>query len=148
MSTPTSTYLSFLMIGSTSGSPATTSYSELVPITGYPDMGGSPEKIDVTTLRDKMRHYVAGVQDTGDSMDFTANYDHTDYSTLKGHEGSVKKYSLWFGGTVSGSTINPTGDLGKFDFDAELSVHLNGGGVNQARGMTISMALQSDIVFT
>ena len=142
----TSTYKTFLMVGSTSGSPATTTYSKLVDIISFPDMGGAPERIDVTTLSDKMRHYVNGVQDVGDNMDFVANYDKTDYTTVKAHEGSTKKYSVWFGGTESSGTVTPTGSEGKFDFDAELSVYVNGGGVNDPRHMTISMALQSDIV--
>ena len=142
----TSTYKTFLMVGSTSGSPASTTYSKLVDIISFPDMGGAPERIDVTTLSDKMRHYVNGVQDVGDNMDFVANYDKTDYTTVKGHEGSKKKYSVWFGGTESSGTVTPTGSEGKFDFEAELSVYVNGGGVNDPRHMTISMALQSDIV--
>lgn len=142
----TSTYKTFLMIGSTSGSPATTTYSKLVDIVNFPDMGGAPERIDVTTLSDKMRHYVNGVQDAGESMDFLANYDKSDYTTLSSHAGTKKKYSVWFGGTESSGVVTPTGSEGKFDFEAELSVYVNGAGVNEGRQMTISMALQSDIV--
>ena len=142
----TSTYKTFLMVGSTSGSPATTTYSKLVDIISFPDMGGAPERIDVTTLSDKMRHYVNGVQDVGDNMDFVANYDKTDYTPVKAQQRYTKTYSVWFGGTESSGTVTPTGSEGKFDFDAELSVYVNGGGVNDPRHMTISMALQSDIV--
>lgn len=145
----TSTYKTFLMVGSSSGSgsSATVNYSKLVDIIDFPDLGGSPEQIDVTTLSDKMRHYVNGVQEV-DSMKFTANYDKTDYTNVKSHAGTVKPYSVWFGGTeTSSGSVTPTGDLGKFDFTADLSVYITGAGVNAARQMAIDLALASDIVF-
>lgn len=144
-----STYKTFLMLGTTSGSGSsvTTTYSKLIDIIDFPDIGGSAEQIDVTTLSDKMRHYVNGVQQN-ESMNFTANYDKTDYTTLNTHVGQKKKYSVWFGGTESNGVVTPTGDLGKFDFEAEMSVFVNGAGVNQARTVTMTMALQSDIAFT
>ena len=38
----------FLMVGDTSGS----TFTKLVDITEYPDLGGEPEKLDATTLSD------------------------------------------------------------------------------------------------
>lgn len=103
----------------------------------------TPEQIDVTTLSDTIRKNVNGVQEL-DSFEFTANYDKAEYTTLKGLEGTTKKYAVWFGANSSGT---PDGSLGKFSFEGELSVYAVGGGVNEARDMNISIALSSEIEF-
>ena len=43
-----------------------TTYKELYGLSGFPQMGGTPNKIDVTNLRDKRKRYVNGVQETED----------------------------------------------------------------------------------
>ena len=139
-----STYLTFLMKGTVSSS--TITYADLAPIKSYPDLGGTPEMIDVTDLVHKFRQYIEGVQDTG-ALEFTLNYDPTVYQTLKALSGS-QHYAVWFGGTVSGGTITPTGSDGQFAFEGELSVYVNGGEVNGAREMTVSIAPNSDIAFS
>lgn len=121
-----------------------TTYTKLVDIKSYPDLGGTPEQIDVTTLSDTIRKNVNGVQEL-DSFEFTANYDKTDYTTLKALENTTKKYAVWFGVNGSGA---PDGSLGKFDFEGELSVYAVGAGVNEARDMNISIALSSEIEFS
>ena len=47
-------------------------YAELVPVKDFPDLGSAPDTIEVTTLRDKMKRYIQGLQDTG-SFEFTYN---------------------------------------------------------------------------
>ena len=138
---PTSTYKTFLMHSSNSG----TSYSKLVDIKEFPDLGGTPEMIDVTTLSDKMTQYVLGVQSL-DAMTFTANYDKSAYSALAALTGQ-QYFAVWFGGTESGGVVKPDGSDGKFSFQGELSVFVAGGGVNAARDMTISIAPSTVIAF-
>ena len=141
MSTPTSTYKTFLMHYSSS------TWSKLVDIKEFPDLGGTPEMIDVTTLSDKMMKYVLGVQ-SNEGLTFTANYDKNDYTALQALAGSNQKYSVWFGGTESGSTLTPSGAEGKFDFEGELSVFVVGAGVNAARDMSITIAPSTEITFS
>ena len=138
---PTSTYKTFLMHSSDSG----TNYSKLVDIKEFPDLGGTPEMIDVTTLSDKMTQYVLGVQSL-EAMTFTANYDKAAYTSLAALTGQ-QYFAVWFGGTESGGTLTPTGSEGKFSFQGELSVFVAGGGVNAARDMTISIAPSTVINF-
>lgn len=140
---PTSTYKTFLMHGTGSG---TVTWSKLVDIKEFPDLGGTPEMIDVTTLSDKMMRYVLGVQ-SNEGMTFTANYDKTDYTALQALAGKQEKYAVWFGGTESGGTLTPSGSEGKFSFDGELSVFVAGAGVNAARDMSITIAPSTEIVF-
>ena len=136
-----STYKVFLMQGS--GSP--TSYSKLVDIKDFPDLGGAPETLDTTTLSDKMRTSINGIQEL-DSLTFTCNYDDDDYDTVAAlDDGNEHKFSVWLGGTESGSEVVPSGSEGKFDFSGYLSVFVNGGGVNEVVNMTITIAASSVI---
>ena len=138
---PTSTYKTFLMSSSNSGS----SYSKLIDIKEFPDLGGTPEMIDVTTLSDKMQKFVMGVQ-SNEGLTFTANYDKASYAALQALTGN-QYYAVWFGGTESGGVVTPDGSEGKFSFQGELSVFVAGAGVNAARDMSITIAPSTEIAF-
>lgn len=133
-----STIYTFLM-KSADGS----SYTKLVPISEFPDLGSAPEQIDVTSLDDTMRHYIPGVQDTG-SLQFKSFYTSADYSTLKALAGADNYYAVWFGGT---DATHPTGSNGVFKFKGDLRVSVDGGGVNDPVTMTITIFPSTDITF-
>lgn len=137
MSTPTSTIDTFLL--KKSGS----SYSILYPIKDYSDLGGTPEAIDVTTLSDHIRHSVPGLQDI-DNVEFTSNYDKTDYQAGKALEGTETTFAVAMGS----SAANKVGGEGVFEFDGYLTVHVSGSGVNDAREMVSTINLTSDIAFS
>ena len=134
-----STYKVFLM-KSTDGS----QYEKLIDIKDFPDLGGAPEMLETTTLSDGMQTYIPGIQSL-DALEFTANYTKDDFDTLKALEGTEMNFAVWFGGTVSGSTVTPTGSDGKFEFKGQLSVFPVGGGVNEVVGMTITIAPSTPI---
>ena len=132
----TSTYMTFLMLKGTDST-----YAKLCDITEFPDIEPTPEMIDVTTLSDGIRTYVPGIGGSSDGAQFKANYDMATYSTLKSHEGTQKDYALWIGGTESGGVATPTGSNGKWNFPGKLTVTKDGGGVNEAQTMTITIAM-------
>ena len=134
-----STYKVFLMKG-TNGDV----YEKLIDIKDFPDLGGSPEMLETTTLSDGMQTYIPGIQSL-DGLEFTANYTKADYEKLKELEGVDTKFSVWFGGSVEGGVATPTGSDGKFNFSGQLSVFPVGGGVNEVVSMTISIAPSSPI---
>ena len=134
-----STYKVFLM-KSTDGS----QYEKLIDIKDFPDLGGAPEMLETTTLSDSMQTYIPGIQSL-DALEFSANYTKEDFDTLKELEGKELNFAVWFGGTVSGSTVTPTGSDGKFEFKGQLSVFPVGGGVNEVVGMTITIAPSTPI---
>lgn len=142
--TPTSTYKSFLMKGTTSS--GTTTYEKLVDIKNYPDMGGSPELLETTTLSDSMQTHIFGIQQN-DTKEFTCNYVKSDYSDIKALEGVEQDLAVWFGGTVADGVATPTGEDGKMSFKGYVSVYVNGGDVNAVREMTVSVAVSTPIVF-
>lgn len=121
-------------------------WNQVVPITSYPDLGGDPELIDITTLQDKVRRNTNGVEDLG-SFAFGALYTPENYQRLKDLEGEEREYALWFGGTGEGDSYVPTGSDGIFSFSGELKAHVAGNGVNEARNLSFSIAVDSEISF-
>ena len=113
-------------------------YTEIELLMEIPEIGGDPEKIEVTTLKDKNKKYIPGISDLGD-LDFVFLYDNekatSNYRVMKGFEtsGEVKSFKLEY----------PDGS--GHEFDAMVSVKIAGGGVNAAKTFTASMFLQSDI---
>lgn len=135
-----STYKVFLM-ESTDGE---TTWTKVIDIKDFPDLGGTPEMLETTTLSDGMQTYIPGIQSL-DALEFTSNYTLDDYKKLKGMKGAEKHFAVWFGGTESGDTVTPTGTDGKFKFKGQLSVYPVGGGVNEVVDMKISIAPSTPI---
>ena len=119
-------------------------WEKLIDIKEFPDLGGTPEMLETTTLSDKMQTYIPGIQSI-DALEFTSNYTLADYKKLKALEGQDKEYAVWFGGTEAGDTVTPTGSDGKFKFNGQLSVFPVGGGVNEVVDMTITIAPSTPI---
>lgn len=133
-----STYKIFLMQKKASA------WEKVVDIKEFPDLGGTPEMLETTTLSDKMQTYIPGIQSL-DALEFTSNYTLEEYKKLKALEGIDNEYAVWFGGTESGDTVTPTGSDGKFKFNGQLSVFPVGGGVNEVVDMTITIAPSTPI---
>ena len=134
-----STYKVFLM--KSSGDAV---FEKLIDIKDFPDLGGSPEMLETTTLSDSMQTYIPGIQSL-DALEFTANYTKDDFDALKELEGTEYTYAVWFGGTSEAGVVTPTGSEGKFEFRGQLSVFPTGGGVNEVVGMTITIAPSTPI---
>ena len=133
-----STYKSFLMVK------AASTWEKLIDIKSFPDLGGSPELLETTTLSDSMTTNILGVQSL-DALEFECNYTKADYTKLKAMEGEDKEFAVWLGGSETGGVATPTGEDGKFEFNGQLSVFVNGGGVNEVVNMTVSIAASTPI---
>ena len=114
----------------TKGDGTAITYTKLVDIKDFPDLGGAPEMLETTTLSDSMQTYIEGIA-SSDALEFTANYTLDEYNTLVALKGVKTPFAVFFGAT---------GANGKFAFEGYLSVRVNGGGVNEVVGMTISIA--------
>lgn len=142
-----STYKTFLM-RSTDG----TSYTKVIDIKEFPDLGAEPDTLDTTTMTDAMRTSILGLQDVG-NLSFQANYDPDQFQTLQGYvtsdESAPNYYAVYFGGTdVSGSDPTPTGALGMFKFKGRMACWVEGAGVNEVRNIAISIAPATKIEFS
>lgn len=111
-------------------------YTDLTNLQEIPDLGGSADSVEVTTLDDVAHMYINGLLDYGDSLDFTFLYEKTQFTTLSALTGSIN----WK------VTLPGTGGL-TATFDAEPSVKLNGVGVNDAITYTLSLKPSSAIAF-
>ena len=117
------------------------SYVILNGLKEVPEMGNEPEKVENTCLADTVKQYEYGIGDPGD-LEFKFKYDNSgassSYRILR--KAAEKKEKLSFEETFPDGT--------KFNWDAQVSVTLGGGGVNDPIDFTLKMALQSDIKVT
>lgn len=138
----TSSYMTFLMKGE--GGDSNITYSKLCDIKDFPDLGGDPELLDTTTLSDKMKTSILGIQEN-EAKSFTLNYESDVFDTIKELEGQELYLAVWFGGTESAGVITPTGSDGKFSFKGFVSVYVTGKGVNEVREMKLTIAASTPI---
>ena len=112
-------------------------YKILKGLKEVPDLGVDPEKVDNTCLEDKMKKSELGIGDPGDlAYKFKwTNEEGGSYRTLRAVADS--------GEVVSFEETFPDGT--KFQFDAQSSVKVGGGGVNGVIDFTLTLGLQSDI---
>lgn len=121
----------------TSGS----TYTQIANLQECPDLGGSAEKVDVTTLADGNYKYINGIKDFGD-LAFTFLYDNSgstsNYRVCRGLEEA--------GGIVYWEVKFPDGTT--FEFSGECSTTITGQAVNSAIQFTLNITLNSDIEVT
>lgn len=125
-----STYLVQLMHKATGDT-----YTKLVDIKDFPDLGATPDMIDVTTLSDNQRKYIPGVQDT-QQLEFTCNYDKADYDKINALTGD-QDFQVWLGAN---------GADGKYGFSGSIMAYIVGGGVSEAVDMTVVITPSTAVV--
>ena len=132
-STTIHTYLGYAATG--------TSFTKLVPIKDFPDLGGAPDQVEITNLDDDVQKFLLGVQSMS-ALEFTANYIPDDYDKLTSPsgtnhtDGTIRKYCVAFG---------EKGEYGVFSWEGQLSVWVTGGGVNAVREMKISISAATKV---
>lgn len=113
-----------------------------IPILDFPEMLGAPNTIEVTDMSDRFQRFVKGVQ-SSDTKQFTVNYSKEAFDTLSALEGSQYCF-LYFGDTAQGT---PDGHLGKFMWQGEIAVGMNGGSVDARKEMVVYAIPNSPITF-
>jgi len=128
------------------GSGSSVTWSEVANLQEIPSLGGTPEKVETTTLANGNRTYIAGIKDFGD-LAFKFLFDGTpstgNYAVLKALEGTTTKVKVELPDALSTGTGTHHGT--EFVFDAQLTVSLDSAAVNAALTFTCNAALQSDI---
>ena len=114
-------------------STGTDSYTDLTDLLEIPSLGGSVDKVDVTTLADASKKYINGIKDYGD-LAFKFNYAKEQFNTLNGLTGSIH-FKVTLPDNVTAT------------FSGEPSVSLEGVGVGAAMTYTLNISLDSDIAF-
>lgn len=113
------------------------SYTILKGLKEVPELGVDPEKVDNTTLEDKVKISELGIGDPGD-LAYKFKWENTANSSYRELREVADS-----GDTVSFEETFPDGT--KFHFDAQCSLKVGGGGVNAAIEYTLTLGLQSDI---
>lgn len=109
-------------------------YTDLTNLQEFPDLGGTAETIEITTLDDTARMYTKGLLSYGDTLAFVFLYDKTQFETLNGLEGSI----YWKVTLPDGMECTFTG---------ESSVALTGQGVAAALTYTLNIQPDSEMEF-
>ena len=123
-----------------------TSYTKLVDITDYPDLGTNVDQLDVTTLNDACHKYIEALPDPGGSLEFSGYFTPAQLSAARALEGSTHYFSVWFGGTKDGTVITPTGSLLKEDFQGTIRTTITGAGTDEA--ITVTYQITNETGFT
>ncbi len=113
----------------------TSAFERLVEIKDFPDIGGSRELLETTTLSSGMQTYIEGIQ-SADALEFTANYTKEDYDKIVALKDKEQTFALYFG---------DKGTNGAWYWKGTISVRVTGGGVNEVVNMTISIAPSTEI---
>lgn len=116
-------------------------FVEIPDLQEVPELGGSVEKVEVTTLADGAKRYIKGIVDYGD-LSFKFLYDNStetsSYRVMKNIEdaGQVKKFKVEFP------------DKTAFAFSASVITKVGSAGVNGALTFTANLTLNSKIEVT
>jgi len=112
--------------------------SKLCDITNYPDLGSAPSKLDTTDLSATIfKTSMLGLQEVPD-LTFEANYDETAFNTMTGLTATYH-FVLEFG---------TAGADGKFEWNGQIRVYANGGGVDEVRKMTVVLSASTPLTFS
>lgn len=115
-----------------------TSYTDLPGLKKIPDMGIEKEKVENSSLDDKVKVYEFGIGDPGD-LEYTFKYDNSKetstYRLMRELEESGA--TAMFKETLKDGTTTT--------FSGQVTVKRAGGGVNDAIEFTVAIALQSEL---
>lgn len=116
---------------------------ELTDLQEVPELGGTVDKVEVTTLADSAKRYINGIKDYGD-LEFKFLYDNSlansSYRVLRGFEeaGSLETYVVELPDSLGNSGTT-------FTFSGYVTTKLDSVGVSAPLTFTASIALNSDI---
>ena len=115
-------------------------YTKLEGLKEVPEFGIEPEKVENTTLEDKVKKYEFGIGDAGE-LEYKFAYKNdgasAPYRVLR--TAADNKTKLFF------KQAYPDGT--EVQFEGQVSVKLGGGGVNSVIEFTLKIALQSELEF-
>lgn len=100
---------------------------ELTNLQEIPELGGSAESIEITTLADAAHTYTNGILNYGDSLAFKFLYEKAQFTELSTGGDTVSSWSV------------ELPDGAKCSFTGTHSVSLDGVGVNAALTYTLSV---------
>lgn len=117
------------------GAKGTSQFKELLNLQEIPEIGnGAPEKIEVTVLTDNVKKYIAGLGDSGQDLSFKFLYVKEQFQELL----ALNETQTWQVSMPDGVTAT---------FDAVPSVKFDSASPNNAITYTLTLIVESEIVF-
>ncbi len=110
------------------------SFTELTDLQEIPELGGTAESIEITTLASAAHEYTDGIKNYGDSLAFKFLYKKEQFTALNALSGSQS----WKVELPDGASCT---------FGGSCSVALDGVGVNAALTYTLSIKPNSAMVW-
>lgn len=124
-----------------SGDPA---YKKLYGLFTVPEMGGTPEQIDVTNLEDSHKRSILGIQDTGTlDFEFYATEDETDTTAQIRDTWNILRGYQSAGDTMMWKLEYPDGE--GFTWKGKCSLRRQSVGVNSAIKFTLTVGLETEL---
>ena len=125
----------------TSGDPT---YKKLYGLFTVPEMGGTPERIDVTNLEDSIKRNILGIQDTGTlDFEFYATESEVDTDTQIRDTWDILRGYQTAGDTMMWKLKYP--DNEGFSWKGKCSVRRQSVGVNNAVKFTLTVGLETKL---
>lgn len=112
------------------------SFVDLKDCLGIPELGGTKDKIEITTLDSTAHEYMNGLDNYGDSLDFQFLYKDEQFRALSALEGVIE----WKVTLPSPSTLEAT-------FSGECAVRLDAASGNDKVTYTLGITPSSAIEF-
>lgn len=148
-----STYGTYLQIYDYSS--GSDKFIKMIDIKDFPDLGGSPNTIDATSLSDNMQVNVLGIQQV-DTLSFTANLTWTEFTRLKtlsdGHRDAIFNFRIVFANSAyAAATMETNTDITgghQAYWKGQFTIYQNGGGVDEVLGCTITTSNTTEIVYS
>ena len=117
------------------GAKGSSQFKELLNLQEIPEIGnGAPEKIEVTVLTDNVKRYIAGLGDSGQDLSFKFLYVKEQFQELL----ALTETQTWQVSMPDGVTAT---------FDAVPSVKFDSASPNNAITYTLTLIVESEIVF-
>ena len=117
------------------GAKGSSQFKELLNLQEIPEIGnGAPEKIEVTVLTDNVKKYIAGLGDSGQDLSFKFLYVKEQFQELL----ALDETQTWQVSMPDGVTAT---------FDAVPSVKFDSASPNNAITYTLTLIVESEIVF-
>lgn len=117
------------------GAKGTSQFKDLTNLQEIPEIGnGAPEKIEVTVLTDNVKKYIAGLGDSGQDLSFKFLYVKEQFQELL----ALNETQTWQVSMPDGVTAT---------FDAVPSVKFDSASPNNAITYTLTLIVESEIVF-
>lgn len=135
-----------LSVGPDPTSPSTdVTYKKLYGLFNVPEMGGTPERIDVTNLEDSHKRSILGIGDVGDlAFEFYATKDEEDTAAQVRDTWNILQAYETAGTVLNWKLVYPDGN--GYTWKGACHVRRQAAGVNTAIRFTLSTGLDTDLV--